>query len=108
MNENFSKKWIEQLRVPALNKIGGRVVIIINNAFNHSIRTDKKLNFSLHKSDMENWLKERNVEFNAKSTKNDMWALIKPMLGKNDNENYVIETILNSYEHQVLRLPLPI
>lgn len=105
MNGEIFKNWVEQQLVPALNTISGRSIVIRDNAPYHSMRTDKRLNSNSRKAEMVDWLQQKNITYDSKVTKKYFGNVIKPILGEDCNKKYIIDNILSSHGHQVLRLP---
>lgn len=106
MNGEIFKKWVEDQLLPALNAMDGKCVVVMDNAPYHSMLVDKPPNSNSRKSHMEEWLTKNGITFNKKHTRNDLWNIINPILAnQNYKKTYVIDNLLHTYGHVVLRLP---
>jgi transposase len=70
----------------------------------HSVLAERPPTSSSKKSQLNDWLQNKNILFDPKLTKKQLWDMIKPRLGS-DEKKYVIDTLLNKHGHDVLRLP---
>lgn len=103
MNGEVFVKWISDQLIPALSTFNGKCVIIMDNAPYHSVVLNKSITLASKKSDMIDWLKSKNIEYNENSTKKDLWQIIKPL--RESNKIYVVDQLLQKHGHNVLRLP---
>lgn len=100
MNSITFKKWfIEQL----LPNIKPNSVIVMDNAPYHSVQLDKAPTTASLKSEMQDWLKRRNIPFDSSMTKPELYELVK--INKEPNRRYEIDEIAKAHGHEVIRLP---
>ena len=78
-------------------------VIVLDNVSYHSIEVNKAPTSSSLKSDMQSWLRNKNIEFDPQSTKAVLYELIK--LKKESFKVYEIERIAEMHRHNIVRLP---
>ena len=103
MNGDLFKKWVENQLIPALSKLNSKCVVVMDNAPYHSVVIDKPPNFSANKKTMQDWLTNHNVVWEQNFTKKQLWDLILPF--RQTNYKYVIDELLKTHGHDVLRLP---
>lgn len=104
MNGEVFQNWLVSRLIPALNKIAGKCVVVLDNAPYHSVQLDKKPTLSWKKKDMQDWLIKHNVKIEGKITKKGLWNLITP-LRQDNTKRYVTDDLLKEHGHEVLRLP---
>lgn len=104
MNGETFMNWIVNQLLPALNKLNGKCVIIMDNAPYHSVVLDKPPTVSSKKSKMTDWLTQNKIAFNENSTKHQLWEIIRPLINTT-NKKYVVDEFLSQRGHAVLRLP---
>ena len=104
MNGEIFLKWVKNQLLPDLNKLNEKCVVIMDNAPYHSVRKEKPPNSNSKKIDMQAWLQKRNIYFTDNMTKVQLWSVIKPLI-HGEQKCYVVDELLQSHGHQVLRLP---
>lgn len=104
MNGEIFQNWVVTQLIPALAKVGGKCVVIMDNAPYHSMQVNKLPTFSSTKNQMQEWLINHNVKIEGKNTKKQLWDLIKPFRDSK-NKLFVVDEILKEHGHEVLRLP---
>lgn len=97
-NTNFTK-WLNERLLPNLPPGS---IIVLDNAPYHSKQIDKLPTSNSLKETMQNWLHERNIEFEERCTKPELYQLIKQNAPP---KKYLIDEIVRSHGHEVLRLP---
>lgn len=100
MNFENYRKWIEEKLLPNLKP---KSVLVIDNAPYHNVQKEKCPNMSAKKDEMRQWLATRNIPFTNEMLKIDLYSLIK--LHKPRFKTYIIDELLRSHGHDVLRLP---
>lgn len=98
-SENFMK-WVRTQLIPNLPP---QSILIIDNASYHNVVINREPTSSTKKSEMIQWLIERNIVHDATKTKPELYAIIK--LYKNKCRQYVLDTEMAKHGHRVLRLP---
>jgi hypothetical protein len=63
MNGVLFKSWVETQLIPAINRIGKKCVIIMDNTPYHSVRTLKNPKSNSNKDVYKKWLADRNMSF---------------------------------------------
>lgn len=97
-NANF-KKWVTEKLIPNLHV---PTLIVMDNAPYHSICINKCPNTNYRKADMQQWLRENNIEFSEQYTKPQLYELIKR---HKPSPEYEIDKLFRDNGHTVLRLP---
>lgn len=82
INSSNYKKWLNNKLVINLPD---KSVLVVDNVSYHNAIGEKRPTSSTIKSEMINWLSERNVQVDAKLTKTEFNELIKPL---KDKEKY--------------------
>jgi len=103
MTGDLFQKWVADQLIPALAKVGGKCVVVMDNAPYHSVQVDKPPTFSSTKSKMLEWLISHHVDVQGRNTKKQLWEVIKPL--RTDKKRYVTDELLNENGFEVLRLP---
>ena len=96
-------RFEEWFKVQLYPNIPPHSVIVMDNAPYHSVEVNKAPISSSRKSDMQDWLREKGIEFDLTSVKTVLYSLIK--LKKDTFRTYRIDTLAASHGHTVLRLP---
>jgi transposase len=107
MNGNVFKEWVLNQLIPALLSpmfSQDKVVVIMDNAPYHSVQLDKPPTLSAKKENLQNYLISKNIAFDKKFTKKQLWELIEPTF-TNSPVQYEIDTLLGQHGIDVLRLP---
>jgi hypothetical protein len=81
-----------------------KCVVIMNNPPYHSMQFEKLPTSCSTKAQMQEWLINHHVQFEANYTKNQLWEVITAFR-RNYQKQYVVDKILNDHGHEVLRLP---
>lgn len=100
MNEENFTTWIKTKLLPNLPP---RSVLVVDNASYHNVKLEKDPNSNTRKSDMVQWLVERNISHDPAITKPELYEIIKAH--KTANPKYKLDTLLWEKGHNVLRLP---
>lgn len=88
-------RWVKMQLIPNLPE---RSVLVVDN-----VTSEKNPTTAMSKKSMIDWLTERNINFNEKITKPELYEIIKRH--KQKNLPYVLDAELCKYDHRVLRLP---
>lgn len=99
MNFHNFKKWTEEKLVPNLP---ANSVVVLDNASYHNVEIDKKPSKSALKQTMLDWLQKHNIECSPNMYRPQLYNLIQTT---NVEKKIVINEILKSHGHEVLRLP---
>lgn len=100
MNHTMYMKWLTEKLIPKLPK---KSVVVIDNASYHNVQLDKCPTSNSNKSEMQAWLLSKNIPFDNKMLKVELYELIKRH--KPAYKKYVIDIKLKEHDHDVLRLP---
>lgn len=100
MNSTNFFTWVNKQLLPNLPP---RCVLVIDNASYHNVKLERDPTSSSKKAEMIDWLVARNIVFDVKWTKPELYELIKK--NKNENPRYKLDTLLWAHKHNVLRLP---
>lgn len=100
MNHKNYMKWLKEKLVPNL---APNSVLVIDNASYHNVTVEPNPTFAWLKANMQKWLNERNILFENKETKVELYAKIQ--VHKPANKVYIIDRLLAEHGHTVLRLP---
>lgn len=94
------KRWLIETLIPNLPT---NSVVVLDNANYHNVRSVRYPTTSSRKLDMVEWLNGRNIAYDAKFTKPELYNLIKQHKPK--YTEYSIDEIFANAHHTVLRLP---
>lgn len=100
MNADNYRRWVEEKLVPNLP---ANSVLDIDNASYHNVQLDKPPISNSTKSDMQAWLTRHAITFRLDMVKAELYEIIKLHTPK--FKTYLIDQILQSKGHLVLRLP---
>lgn len=100
MNHNMYMKWLTEKLIPNLPE---KSVVVIDNAPYHNVQLDKCPTSNTKKPEMQAWLLSKNIPFDDKMLKVELYELIKRH--KPAYKKYVIDYKLKEHGHDVLRLP---
>ena len=103
MNTNIFQRWTKEQLIPNLKTPS---VIVMDNASYHSTQlagTKAPISSTL-KADMVKWLADHGTDVNPKWTKSKLYELIQSKK-EHLSKTYEVDTLLQSYGHEVLRLP---
>lgn len=100
MNFNNYEKW---LRTQLMPNLPPRSVVVVDNASYHNKQYDAAPTSNSRKSEMQAWLREKNITFTSEMFKPQLYELIKS--NKDRFKKYNIDKILAEQNHEVLRLP---
>lgn len=98
--ENY-EKWLRMQLIPNLPT---NSVVVVDDASYYSKQWDIAPTSNSKKSDMQAWLKEKGIVFNADSLKPELYHLIK-VNKDHQYKTFSIDRILAEHNHNVLRLP---
>lgn len=99
MNAGNFEKWLREDLLPKLEE---PTILILDNASYHSRILEKAPTQSSKKEEMMAWLRTKKIHFEDSATKDQLYKLIKPMIG---NKQFVVDQIIEEAGHEVLRLP---
>lgn len=97
--ENF-KQWLQTQLIPNLPK---NAVIVMDNASYHNVKAERDPTTATLKKDMCHWLRTKNILFDEKMTKPELYEIIK--LHKSKNPSFSIDLLLAEKGITALRLP---
>lgn len=100
MNKENYEKWLQDKLIPNLQP---NSVFVIDNASYHSTLEDRAPNSNSLKKTMQDWLKSKNIPFDSKAYKPELYSIIKRH--KHQFKKYSLDTIMEAHGHTVLRLP---
>ncbi|XP_062531792.1 uncharacterized protein LOC134201289 [Bombyx mori] len=99
MNSGNFLKWITEKVIPNLPE---KSLVVMDNAPYHCTQLNKAPTMANFKSEMQQWLREKNLNFELTWTKAVLFDLIKQNKGQ---PTYAVDELLKSYNHEILRLP---
>lgn len=94
-------KWVETQLIPNLPP---NAVLIVDNASYHNVTVEPNITSANLKSDMIKWLQTRNIPFDDKLTKPQLYQIIQNNKYKYPPQ-YKLDRLLEAHGHKVLRLP---
>lgn len=100
MNGDNYIKWIKEKVLPNLPE---NSVFVIDNASYHNVCAEPSPTSAWKKGEMQKWLMERGIFFEAGETKVELYEKIK--LHKPQHKTYVLDKVMAEHGHVVLRLP---
>ena len=100
MNADNYRRWIEEKLVPNLP---ANSVLVIDNASYHNVQLEKTPTSNSTKRDMQDWLTRHAIPFRPDMVKAELYEVVK--MYKSNFKTYLIDQILQSQGHLVLRLP---
>lgn len=100
MNSENYERWLRTQLVPNLPP---NSVVVVDNASYHNKQLDAAPTSNTKKADMQNWLRQKGVEFEESMLKPQLYNLIKKY--KEQFKKFSIDAILNEAGHSTLRLP---
>lgn len=92
-------KWLKETLIPNLPQ---NSIVVLDNAPYHSAVQEKKPKCYSRRSEMVKWLRDHNVDFEEDMLRSQLYELIK--VNKPPRVD-VVDTVLNTAGHEVLRLP---
>ncbi|CAH2101814.1 unnamed protein product [Euphydryas editha] len=99
MNATNFLKWMTEMVVPYLPE---KSLVVMDNAPYHCTQINRAPTMSNLKSELQEWLKEKNIFFEESWTKPVLYDIIK----KNKVPPvYAIDELLRQHNHEVVRLP---
>lgn len=100
VNNAIYVKWLREKLIPNLPP---KSVIVIDNASYHNKRIDECPTSNTVKAKIQSWLSEKKIDYSPSMSKAELYELVKKH--KPSNVRYIIDDILKSHEHDILRLP---
>lgn len=100
MNYENYEKWVKYNLVPNLRP---NSVVVIDNAPYHNKQIETCPTSTTRKDDMKKWLQNKNIPFDEKMLKPQLYSLIK--MNKPRHKSYRIDQIFSNAGHSVVRLP---
>jgi hypothetical protein len=67
MDGELFQNWVVKQLIPAWTTLKQKCVVVMDNAPYHSVQLDKPSTFSSRKGKMQEWLRNRSIEFGAKN-----------------------------------------
>jgi hypothetical protein len=101
MSGDLFFKWVKDQLLPALHKLSKKC-IVMDNAPYHCMRSEKSPTSSSNKEFLQSWLRKKNVLVDNKSTKKELWSLIKPIID-HSVKKYKVDELLCANGYSVLR-----
>ncbi|XP_049868104.1 uncharacterized protein LOC126375422 [Pectinophora gossypiella] len=96
--QNFLKYLNEKL-IPNLPP---SCILVLDNASYHSMQLDKAPTTATRKDDVKKFMKEHNITYREEWTKAELLTELKKQMPE---KKYVVDELLKSHGHEVLRLP---
>nr|XP_046471014.1 uncharacterized protein LOC124213606 [Neodiprion pinetum] len=100
MNYENYEKWLRSQLMPNLPP---NSVVIVDNASYHNKQSELAPTSNTKKSDMQKWLRDRDIQYRENMLKPELYNLIK--LNKDLHKKFSVDNILAENNHSVLRLP---
>jgi transposase len=100
MNFENYEKWLREKLIP---KLPTNSVVVIDNGPYHNVLLQRTPNSNSRKLDMMNWLASHGIPCSDDMFKPQLYRLIK--IHKPRTQKYLVDHILSSYGHNVIRLP---
>ncbi|KAJ8912219.1 hypothetical protein NQ315_009043 [Exocentrus adspersus] len=99
MNSAVFEQWFESM----LKKLPQNSVIVMDNAYYHSRRTEKIPSTGTRKKDIQEWLQSKNIGYNEDMVRTELLNLVK--IHKEKFNSYVTDEMAQNDNKIVLRLP---
>ncbi|CAH2084624.1 unnamed protein product [Euphydryas editha] len=99
MNATNFLKWMTEMVVPYLPE---KSLVVMDNAPYHCTQINRAPTMSNLKSELQEWLKEKNIFFEESWTKPVLYDIIKK---NKEPPVYAIDELLRQHNHEVVRLP---
>lgn len=100
MNSTVFEEWFKKV-LPTLEE---NSIIVMDNASYHSRKIEKIPTSATRKSDVQEWLRRKNIPYEENMVKAELLSLVKQNKGVANN-NYVIDALAQAANREVLRLP---
>ncbi|XP_046674540.1 uncharacterized protein LOC124363336 [Homalodisca vitripennis] len=100
VNGKMYFKWLTEKLIPNLPP---RTVVVIDNASYHNVQVDKCPTSKNTKSEMQDWLIQKNIAFSSSSLKVELYELIRQH--KPAHIRYQIDEIMREHGRDIPRLP---
>lgn len=98
MNRDTFKDWFQKI-LPTLDE---NCVIVMDNAPYHSVK-EEKIHMSWRKEEIQNWMLEKEVEFEPWMIKLELIKIVSTV--KNNYDKYVIDEIAKKSNGLIVRFP---
>jgi hypothetical protein len=92
MSGDLFFNWVKDQLLPALNKLSRKCIVVMDNAPYHCMRSEISPTSSSNKEFLQSWLRKKNVLVDNKSTKKELWSLIKPIID-NSVKKYKVDEL---------------
>ncbi|XP_025200882.1 uncharacterized protein LOC112598574 [Melanaphis sacchari] len=100
MNSEVFKEWFTRM----LRNLEEPCVIVMDNASYHSVQINSYPKSNAKKIELQEWLKEKEVDFSPMETMSELRERIKRLISQ--EKKYELDEIALSMGHEVVRLPL--
>jgi len=101
MNVAIFKEWF----INMLNKLEEPCVIVMDNSSYHSVFSVNYPKSNGTKSNVQQWLREKRVDFSPLETLSKLRERVKSLIPR--EEIYELDEIALQMSHEVIRLPIP-
>lgn len=99
MNGNSFENWFSNI----LPRLEDNCIIVLDNAPYHSRKVEKIPTTATRKSEIQDWLRSKNIDFDENFLKVQLLSLVKQHKAKYNK--YIIDEMAKSQNKTVLRLP---
>lgn len=99
MNSEVFKEWFIQM----LNNLEEPCVVVMDNASYHSVQINNYPKSNAKKTELQEWLKEKEIDFSPVETVSELRERIKLLIPH--EKKYELDEIALSMGHEVIRLP---
>ncbi|XP_061717351.1 uncharacterized protein LOC133530573 [Cydia pomonella] len=99
MNSSNFLKWLREMLIPNLSEPS---IIVMDNASYHVTQINKPPTMHSLKADIQKWLRENNIPYEACFKKEELMCLVEE---NKIGPIYAAEELLKQHGHEVLKLP---
>jgi hypothetical protein len=86
MNGDIFHKWVTNQLLPALQKLNKKCIVVMDNAPYHSVLAERPPTSSSKKSQLNDWLQNKNILFDPKLSKKQLRDMFKPRLEQHEKK----------------------
>lgn len=101
MNHKNFMTWVEKQLLPNLPP---KSVLVVDNAAYHNVPVKKNVTTASRKTELIEWLNEKNIPVDEKLTKPELYEIIQQNKFRFPVK-YRLDTLLETHGHKALRLP---